>query len=120
MASAELVVLIVALLVGLALGAFLAWATLLTSPGRGLGRAKAGLVEGQYPRVGTAEGTGRSLVGAFLAIVCTLLLLAFLVPGTVPDLPTVDDVPGGAFTLAFATLIFCVVLALPQWLGVRR
>jgi hypothetical protein len=52
--------------------------------------------------------------------VVTGVLLSLLVPGMVPGLPSLDDIPGGTFTLAFATLIFSVVFALPHWLGVGQ
>jgi hypothetical protein len=120
MASVELAVLLVVLFLGLFLGGFIPWLTLLLNPGqppRGIAHRDE---RREAPRWQPEQGAGRALAGAFLAILAATFVVLLLVPGSMWGLPSIDDVPGGAFTISFAVLIVAVAFALPHWLGVRR
>jgi hypothetical protein len=120
MGSVELVVLIVALLVGLIIGGLLPWATLLLGTGHGERRLASETSSSPPPQREGERNAGRAMLGALLAIATAVLAALLMVPGSVRGLPSIDEVPGGAFTLSFAVLIVAVVFALPRWLGVRR
>jgi hypothetical protein len=59
-------------------------------------------------------------MGALLAVLVTALLLSLLVPGIVPELPALEDLPRANLVLAFAAFIVSVGFALPAWLEVGR
>ena len=120
MGSVALAVLIMVLLVGLIIGGLLPWATQLLGTGHGERWLAS---EASRPHPPGREGerhAWRATLGALLAIAASAVAALLLVPGSVQGLPSVAELPGGAFTLSFAVLIVAVVFALPRWLGVRR
>lgn len=120
MGSVELAVLLASALVGLALGAFIAWASRLAGTGHPPKPQVQEVAVPTLPDVAPERGTARALFGALLAVLATTLVALFTLSGTVGWMPPLDDLPGGALTIAFAVLIVAVVFATPTWLGVRR
>ena len=120
MGSWELVVLVMALTLGLILGGLIPWITQLVGTGHPMRRMA---IEEGRPRGHRSEmepGTARAALGALLAIVAASILTLLLVPSTIEGLPSIDDIPGGAFSISFGVLIVAVAFALPRWLGVVR
>ncbi|MCK5414020.1 MAG: hypothetical protein KAJ35_01425 [Thermoplasmata archaeon] len=120
MGEAGLAVLIMVLIVGLVVAFLLPWASQLASTGHPPRRAacEAGP---PMPRRRLVEAhTGRAALGSVLAVFVTALLLTLLVPGLLPDLPPLDELPRAGLVFAFAAFIVSVVYALPSWLGVRH
>jgi hypothetical protein len=120
MGEAGLAVLIMVLLVGLVIAVLLPWVTQLASTGHDARRV-ASEAGPPLPRRRLVERhTGRAALGAFLAVLVTALLLSLLVPGMVPEVPSLDELPRASLVLAFAAFIVSVGFALPAWLEVGR
>jgi hypothetical protein len=120
MGEAGLAVLIMVLLVGLFVGILLPWVARLTSTGH---EPRSSSIEAGPPiprRRLVERHTGRAALGVVLAVLVTALLLALLVPGTLPEVPTLEDLPRTSLVLAFAAFVVSVGYALPAWLEVGR
>ncbi len=120
MGEAGLAVLIMVLIVGLFVSLLLPWATRLASTGHPA-RKVAREAGPPVPRRRVSEPhTGRFAMGAVLAVLVTALLLGLLVPGLLPDIPALEDLPRAGLVLSFAAFIVAVGYALPALLGVRH
>ena len=126
MAAADLLVLLVALLVGLLLGGVLAWAPMLLRTGHPprpqTGEWGAMPPPGGRPR-GAARREPRASAFALLALVAivaagAVALLAAPPAGAWSD--AADDLPGGALLVPACALAVAVAYAVPAWMGVRR
>ena len=120
MGEAGLAVLITVLVVGLVVSMLLPWATYLAMTGHGPRKA-AREAGPPIPRRRIVEPhTARFATGAVLAVLVTALLLGLLVPGLLPEVPGLEELPKAGLVLSFSALIVTVVYALPAWLGVRH
>jgi hypothetical protein len=120
MGEAGLAVLIMVLVAGLAMAFLLPWASQLAATGHPLRRV-AREAGPPMPRRRLVEAhTGRAALGAVLAVLVTALLLWLLLPGTISQLPPMEDLPRASLVFAFAAFIVSVGYALPAWLGVRQ
>jgi NADH:ubiquinone oxidoreductase subunit 3 (subunit A) len=116
----ELAVLLVSLIVGIALGALLAWVPRLLGTGHPPRRQPAEIGAASPSEEGRERGVGLELLVAVLAFIVLMLIALSMTPGAAEWMVDISDVPGGHVIISFAVLIVAVVYALPVWMGVRH
>jgi len=126
MAAVDLLVLLLALLVGMLLGGVLAWVPMLLRTGH-LPRPQVGEWGAMPPPRGKPSEAARPepgsrvvALGALAAIVAAGLVALLAAPPAGAWGDAIGRLPGGELTLSAAALAAAIAFAVPAWMGVRR
>jgi len=126
MGAVDLLVLLLAILVGLLLGGLLAWVPLLLRTGHPA-RPQVGEWGAMPPPHGKAReaagvepGSRTLAMGALAALAGAGLVALLAAPPAGPWGDALGHLPGGALTVSAGALAVAIAFAVPAWMGVRR